>query len=308
MTRYVVIRLLQGILAIIISTMVITWLTRLTGNPAMLFLHQDASAEEIARVTKELGLDKPLYEQYAIFLGNIVRGNFGNTYYNNNIKVIDLIIGRLPNTIKLGGLSLAIAMAVSVPLGVLCALKREKWPDQVMKIFAMIGQSAPGFWVGIMAILVFAVYLGWLPAGGTGRATSFILPTATMAFFPMAGIIRVTRSSMLEILNGDYVRLARIKGVPERSVIWKHALRNASLPLVTFFGGMITFLVTGSVITETVFAWPGVGQLSYQAVMQRDFPLIQGLTILFVTLFVMANLLIDISYVYLDPRVRFVKL
>jgi peptide/nickel transport system permease protein len=306
MTRYVMVRVVQGIIALFVSTIVIFGLSRLSGNPIALFVPANATVEVYEKVAEYLGLDEPLHVQYWEFISKAARGDFGHSYFSHR-RVLDIIVGRFPATIKLAGAAVLISLLVALPVGVLAAVKREKWQDQIAKGFAVFGQAVPGFWLGIMLILFFAVKLGWLPAGGYGGIQSYILPAICLATFPTAGVLRVTRSSMLEVLSTDYVRLARIKGLPERSVIWKHTLRNALIPVVTLGGLFYTFLLTSAVVTETVFAWPGVGRLAYNAVMSRDFPLIQGLMIIFVALFVIANLAIDILYVYLDPRVRYVK-
>lgn len=307
MTRYVIVRLGQGILALVLGTVLVFALARLTGNPLDLMLPETATLEERQQMAEYLGLDKPLPVQYWVFLTKAVRGDFGKSLFFYR-PVSALIIERLPATIKLGLTAMVISMLVAIPAGVYAAVKREKWQDGISKVFAIFGQSAPAFWLGIMLILVFAVNLGWLPPGGyEGGITYYILPALTVATFPIAGFLRLTRSSMLDILGTDYVRLARIKGLRERQVIWKHGLRNALIPVVTYSGVVFVHALTGSVIVESVFAWPGVGQLAYQALLWRDYPLIQGILVFTVGLFVLVNLTIDIVYVYLDPRVRFTR-
>lgn len=305
MTRYVLVRLVQGVIALIIGTIIVFWLARMTGNPLDLMLPETATPEQRQQMAEYLGLDKPIPAQYLIFISNAVRGDFGKSLFFYR-PVTSIILERLPATIKLGVSAMVISMLISIPAGVYAAVRRDKWQDGISKVFAILGQSAPAFWLGIMLILVFAVKLGWLPPGGYGDSIEYyILPALTIATFPMAGFLRLTRSAMLDTLGTDYVRLARIKGLRETQVIWKHGLRNALIPVVTFTGYVFVIVLTGSVIVEAVFAWPGIGQLAYQALLWRDFPLIQGILIFSVGLFVLANLAIDILYVYLDPRVRF---
>jgi peptide/nickel transport system permease protein len=306
MSRYIVIRLLQGFVALIVATIVVFGLARLTGSPVEMMLPDTATQEESDAMAKHLGLDKPLPVQYWIFISNAARGDFGRSIRYRR-PVIDFILQRMPATIQLSLVAAILSFIISVPCGVIAAVKRDKWPDLISKVIAISGQSMPAFWLGIMLIQVFAVLLGWLPAGGYGGFRYWILPAFAIGFHSTAGLLRLTRSAMLDILSADYVRLARIKGVSERLVIWKHAFRNCLIPVVTFSGLVYVHLLVGSVVTETIFAWPGLGRLSYESVMYRDFPMIQALIILFVGLYIVFNLLIDISYVYLDPRVRYVK-
>jgi peptide/nickel transport system permease protein len=305
MSRYVLIRLGQGIIALLIGTMLVFWMARLTGDPLNLLLPDTATKEQRAQLAKHLGLDRPLPLQYLIFVKNAAKGDFGKSLFFYR-PVTDLIVERLPATLKLGFAAVAISVLISIPAGIYAAVRRDKWQDGISKVFAILGQSAPAFWLGIMLILVFSVKLGWLPPGGYGSHVKYyVLPALTIATFPMAGFLRLTRSAMLDIMGNDYIRLARIKGLSEAKVIWKHALRNALIPVVTFTAYVFVTIFTGSVIVETVFAWPGIGQLSYQALLWRDFPLIQGILVFTVALFVLVNLATDILYVYLDPRVRF---
>jgi len=220
---------------------------------------------------------------------------------------MEFILDRAPATIKLAGAAAFFSLLFSIPAGVLAAVRRDKWQDTIVKGFAIFGQAVPSFWLGIMLIQVFAVQLGWLPAGGYEGLKYWVLPAVTLGLASTAGVVRLTRSAMLDALDTDYVRLARIKGVPERLVIWKHALRNSLIPVVTFSGVIYVHFLMGSVVTESIFAWPGIGRLAYDSVMYRDFPLMQGLLIIFIALYLIINLGIDILYAYLDPRVRYVK-
>ncbi|MFC1990081.1 ABC transporter permease [Chloroflexota bacterium] len=306
MSRYVLMRLGQGIVALLLSTIVVFFLGRLTGNPLDVMLPETATRESYEIMAKYLGLDKPLPEQYLIFITRAVSGDLGESLFFRR-PVIEMILRRFPATIILAGSAALISLLISVPAGVVAAVKRGRWQDITAKAFAIIGQSMPSFWLGILLIQIFAVGLGWLPAAGYGGLKTLILPAIALGYHATAGILRLTRSSMLDILRSDFVRLGRIKGLSERSVIWSHALRNALIPVVTFSGVLYVHFLTGSVITETIFAWPGIGRLAYQAVVNRDFPLVQGLLLIFVGLYVVFNLVIDISYVYLDPRIRYVK-
>ena len=308
MTRYVAVRLLQGLITLLVASMVIFGLTRLTGNPLDVILPDDASPETFKAMAEHLGLDRSLPEQYGVFLKSILAGDWGKSIsFQQPVK--DLILSRFPATLKLAAAAVLVSFLIALPAGVLAAVKRNKWQDMVAKGFAILGQSIPTFWLGIVLIQAFAVELGWLPAGGYGgsKISHWILPAVTLGYHSTAGLLRLTRSAMLDTLGTDFVRLARIKGVSERLVIWRHALKNALIPVVTFSGVLFVHFLMGSVVTETIFAWPGVGRLSYQAIRKRDFPLIQGVVILFVGLYIVFNLLVDICYCYLDPRIKYEK-
>lgn len=307
MRRYILDRLLQGVIVLIGASMLVFVLVRLTGNPAVLMLAPDASNEDIARVTAQLGLDKPIYEQYVIFAGQMLSGDFG-TSLRSRRPVGDLIKDRLWNSMQLGILALGLSLAIGIPLGVLSAVRRGGFIDVLARVLALLGQSVPSFWLGIVLIAVFAGWLRLLPAARMGGPDSYVLPVVTLVATGtlLSGVVRFVRSGMLEVLDAEYIKLARAKGLPERVVIWKHAFRNAVIPLVTFLGFYLTLLIGGvSLIIETVFAWPGIGTLLNQAIFSRDFPVTQAVTILFVGGFVVANLIVDLLYAYLDPRIRY---
>lgn len=307
MGRYVLSRIFQGILVLIGASMLIFVLVRMTGNPVVLLLPPDASDEDIARVTAQLGLDKPIYEQYAIFVGQVLKGDWGNSLRSRR-PVGDLIKDRFWNSMQLGIMAMVLSLAIGIPLGVLSAVRRGGWVDILARTLAMLGQSVPSFWLGIVLIAVFAGWLRILPAARMGGPENYVLPVLTLVLTGtlLSGVVRFVRSGMLEVLDTEYVKLARAKGLSERVVVWKHAFRNAIIPLVTFLGFYLTLLVGGvSLIVETVFAWPGVGTLMNQAIFGRDFPVTQAVTIIFVAGFVVANILVDILYAYLDPRIRF---
>ncbi len=306
MSRYLLIRLTEGIAALFVTTLLIFGLARLTGNPLDSLLPAGATQEDYAAMAKYLGLDKPLPEQYVIFIMKAAKGDFGRSLRSRR-PVMDLIRSRFPATIKLAAAAALISFLISLPAGIIAAVRRDKWQDIILKGFAILGQSVPAFWLGIMMIQICAVHLGLAPAGGYGGIKYWILPAITLGCHSTAGILRLTRSAMLDVLSTDYVRLARIKGLSERFVIWKHALKNALIPVVTFSGVIYVHFLTGSVVTETIFAWPGLGRLAYEAVKQRDFPIVQGLILIFVILYIIFNLAIDIIYCYLDPRIRYGK-
>jgi peptide/nickel transport system permease protein len=307
MRGYVVERLGQGVLVLIIASMVIFTLVRFTGNPVALLLPADAPQSEVERVTRELGLDRPLHEQYLVFVAAVSRGDFG-TSIRTKLPVSTLIGERLPNSMQLGGLTLVSALLIGLPIGVLSAVKRGTFVDVAARMLALFGQSVPSFWLGIVFIAVFAGSLKLLPAARMSGPESFILPVATLTLsgFLLSGTVRFIRSGMLEVLNTEYIKLARAKGLAERTVIWKHALANASLALVTFLGFYLTLLLGGaSLVVETVFAWPGIGTLLNQALLARDFPVVQAIVVLYVAGFVVIDLLVDLLYAFLDPRIRY---
>ncbi|MFC1952429.1 ABC transporter permease [Chloroflexota bacterium] len=306
MSRYVMLRVVQGIITLLLASIVIFLLARLSGDPVYVMLSDQAPPEEVEVLTRHLGLDKPMPEQYAIFITNLVKGDLGKSLYYKR-PVSELILERLPATIMLGLAAMIVSLIISIPAGVLAAVKKDRWEDTIAKGFAILGQSMPTFWLAIVLIWIVAVILRWLPAGGFVGIESLILPAIALGYHSTAGSLRLTRSSMLDVLRTDYVRLAKIKGVSNRLVIWKHAFRNSLIPVVTFTSLSYARFLRGSVVVETVFGWPGVGRLAYEGIRHHDFPVMQGVLILFTGVFIVANLLTDILYVYLDPRVRYVK-
>ena len=304
MQRYIVRRFLQSILALLVLSMLVFCMSRLTGDPTLLMLPDDATQEDIAQLRRALGLDRPLLVQYWVFIGNAVQGDFGRSI-KGQMPVIDMIKERLPNSIKLAAVALGIAVLLAFPLGVLAAVYKGTALDTCANIVAVLGQSLPQFWVGIVLIQIFAVRLHWLPVAGVGSISHYILPAFTLGWFVVAGMMRLLRSSMLDVMGSEFVKLARIKGLPARTVIWKHALRNALIPVLTFGAIYLAILVTGAILVETVFAWPGVGQLIYQGIVFRDFPVVQAVVLLTAGIVITVNLLVDITYAYIDPRIRF---
>lgn len=304
MQRYIIKRFLQSVVALLALSMIIFVLSRLTGDPTMLMLPDDASHEDIMQLRRALGLDRPLPVQYWVFISRAIQGDFGRSI-KGQIPVIDLISDRLPNSIKLAGVALLITVVLAFPLGVIAAVKKGTSIDTLANFVAVLGQSLPQFWVGIVLIQVFAVHLRLVPVAGTGSFAHYILPGFTLGWFLVAGIMRLLRSSMLDVLDSEFVKLARIKGVSERGVIWKHALKNALIPVITFGAIYLAILITGAILVETVFAWPGVGQLIYQGIVYRDFPIVQAVVLLTAAIVISVNLLVDILYAYIDPRIRF---
>jgi len=303
--RYIMIRLSHALLALFALSIIVFALTRLSGNPMDVLLPDDATEQDYIQTAELWGLDKPLHVQYLVYVNNIIHGNFGVSIKWPGRSTKDLILSRLPATLQLSALSLVVAAVIAVPLGVIVAVKKDTGIDYGGKVIALLGQAAPSFWVGIILIWVFAVTLGWLPASGRGGFKNLIMPAFALGWFQVAAVMRLTRSSMLEVLDTEYVKLARIKGLPERKVIWKHCLRNAAIAPLTYFGFIIGGFLTGSVVIETVFAWPGVGLLAINALRARDFQVVQSVVLFFAVVYILSNLLVDILYAYIDPRIRF---
>lgn len=304
MTRFIARRLLQGLVLLCLVASIVFFLGRFTGNPVDLLLPEDATAEDRQQLSEKLGLDRPIHVQFATFMANAVRGDLG-TSIRMKQPAVDVFLSRLPNTLLIIPWALLLAMLVGIPLGVVAALHRGRLLDRVAGTVAVLGVATPNFWLGIVLIFVFSVELGWLPAGRMGGPSHYVLPVITLGTFLTAGFMRLTRSTMLEVLESEFVKLARIKGLSERVVVWKHCLRNALIPVLTLWGVFVGNLITGAIVTETVFAWPGIGRLTYEAVIYRDFPLLQAVIILKAVLILAINLVVDILYAYVDPRIRY---
>ena len=296
-------RLARALVAVWLVSTVVFVVMRLSGDPVPLLLPPDAPRSEYERVAKELGTDRPLPVQYGVFLGNALRGDFGRSIHFRQ-PAARVVVGYLPATAELGLTAFALALVVAIPIGLLSAVRRNTLVDQITMAVALIGQSAPTFFVGILLILVVSLKAGWLPTSGRGDWTNLVLPAITLGAFSMASIARLTRSAMLEVLRADYVRTARAKGLREHAVIVKHALRNAAIPIVTITGLQFGTLLGGAVVTETVFAWPGIGRLAIQSIYNRDYPIVQCVVFLSALLFIVINLTVELIYGLLDPRVR----
>ena len=274
------------------------------GDPALVLAGEEATEETLARIRQEYGLDRPLPVQFAVYLGNAVRGNLGISIQSRQ-PVATLIRQRFPFTLKLAFLAILVSAALGVVAGVVAATRRNSPVDVAALLGSLVGISMPIFWLGLLAILVFAVRLRWLPAGGTGTAAHLVLPALVLGAASAAVIARMTRASMLEVLRQDYVRTARAKGVSGRAVVFRHALKNALIPILTVFGLEFGYNLGGAVLTETVFSLPGVGRLIVEGIFARDYPVVQGAMLVVATTFVLVNLLTDVAYALVDPRIRY---
>lgn len=273
------------------------------GDPATLILGSDATQEEVAALREQMGLDEPLLAQYLLYLGDVARLDFGESYRFGTDSMA-LVLERLPATVELATVSLLLSLTIGMPLGILAALQANRFADRVVSVFSLLSQSMPSFWVGIVLILVFSRSLQVLPSGGTGSPAHMVLPAITLALPFLAILVRLTRSGLLEVIHEGYIQTARSRGFSERVVVFRHAIRNALIPIVTVVGLQLGVLVGGTVIVETVFAWPGVGRLLIDSISQRDYGVVQASILLIAASFVLINLLVDILYGFLDPRVR----
>jgi peptide/nickel transport system permease protein len=303
MKTFLLRRLLQSLIVLLGVSFVVFFILFLTGDPAAVMLPPEASAEDIQHFRDSMGFSDPFFVQYGRFLLGALQGNFG-TSIRHGEPAFTLVVERMPATFELAGAALVIALALAIPAGIVSAVRRNTAVDYVSTVVALLGQSMPTFWLGIMLILFFSVQLQVLPSSGRGTWQHLVLPAITLGLFTTARITRLTRSGMLEVLNQDYIRTARAKGVSDPPVVWKHALKNAAIPIVTIVGIELGTLLGGSVITETIFAWPGVGRLSVQAIYNRDYPVVQAAVFLLAATFIVVNLLVDVVYTYLDPRIR----
>ena len=303
MLRYFLQRLLQGVVSVIGASIVIFVISRLSGDPIVLLLPTEAPPALIEQVRRDMGLSEPVWRQYLIFAGKALQGDFGQSYRWQQ-PALQLVLARLPATIELALAALLFSITLAVPFGVLSAVHRGSWVDKLGKGFAMLGQAMPNFWVGLLMILVFSIELNWLPAYGTGGPANLIMPAIALGWYPVAAQTRIVRSAMLDVLDSDYIRMGRAVGAPEWVLVWKYALRNAAVPLVTILGVYFASMLGGAFVVETIFAWPGVGRTVVEAVFSRDFPVVQVGVLLTSVLFVLSNLLVDLSYGLIDPRIR----
>ncbi len=304
MQRFIVLRILQGLLAVFVISLIVFALSRVAGDPLAAIFDDEASKEQLDRVRMEWGLDQPLHIQYLTYMGRLLTGDLG-TSFKWDRPVLDLIVEKLPATIQLSGFALIITGVIAFPIGVLSAVKKDTWFDSGAKMFAILGQSAPTFAVGLILMWIFAVQFGWLPTSGKGGIEHMLLPGFALGYYNVAAIMRLTRSSMLDVLDTEYVKLARIKGIPEWKIVWKHCFRNALIVPLTYFSLILAVLITGSVVIETIFAWPGIGQLVIQAINTKDHITVQAIVMLFALLYIGINILTDIVYAYVDPRIRY---
>ena len=304
MLRYIGKRLLMLIPVILVTSLLIFWAMSLTGgDPAIMILGDNATPAQIEELREEMGLNDPFIVQYANYMKGMFTGDMGKSYITNK-DVFKTFMEKLPNTLMLGGAAVLIAVIVSIPLGVYTALNQNTWKDTAGMIFALFGTSMPNFWLGLMLILLFSLKLGWLPSGGKTGFASLILPAVTVGFGLAALITRTTRSSMLDVIRQDYMTTARAKGCSEKQVIYKHGLKNALIPIITAIGLQMSLVITGSVLAETVFSWPGIGRLVYASISKRDTPMVTGSIIMCSIFMCIINLVVDLIYAFFDPRIK----
>ena len=304
MQRFLIRRFLITIVTLFAVSIIIFAMARVSGDPRTMMLGEFFTQEQYDLIGQKLGLDKSYIEQYWIFIKDLARGDFGQSIKEGR-PAGDVIWERFLSTLELGGAAFLFSIVVGLPLGILSAIRRGGVVDNFSKIIALIGQSAPNFWLGFMLIVVFAIRLDWVPPSGRHDWNSLILPAVTLGWFFVAANMRLVRSAMLDVLDSEYIKLARAKGVPGYALVWKHAFRNAIIPPLTFAGVTLGNLVAGSITTELVFAWPGLGLLAIHATLGSDYPVLQGVVIIFTLLYVGAALLVDVLYAYIDPRIRY---
>ncbi|HYX01536.1 MAG TPA: ABC transporter permease [Reyranella sp.] len=303
MKQYILRRAGYSLLSLFLLSLTIFFFVRVTGDPTTLMLEPGASQQDIDNLRHQLGLDEPIWTQYWHFVESFITGNLGQSFYYRT-PVFDLYLERLPNSLLLAAVAMAFSLMVGIPSGVLAAVRVGGFWDNAGKIFTLLGLSLPGFFVGLVLILFFTVYLGWLPSSGSGTALHIIMPAVTLGWYFAASHMRLTRSSMLEVLGSEYVKLARLKGLPEALVIGKHAFKNALIPVITLAGINLVLMINATVIVEMIFAWPGIGRLLYEGVSFRDFPVVQAVVVLGGSMIILVNLLIDVLYAVIDPRIR----
>ena len=306
MRQFIIRRTLYAIITLLILSLTIFLVVRLTGDPVSLLAEPGARAEDLDRVRTEWGLNRPLPVQYLSFLHNIATGQLGKSF-NYEMPVSQLYFQRLPNSLELALAASLISFLVGIPAGLISAVRVNTAWDNLGKIVALLGLAVPGFWLGLVLILVFSVWLGWLPTSGQGGWQHLIMPALALGWYFAASLLRLTRSSMLEVLRSEYIKLARLKGLPGIAVIAMHAFKNALIPVLTLAGINLVIMFNAGVIIEVIFAWPGIGRLLYEGIFQRDFPLVQGIVLLAGIMIVAINLMIDILYAYIDPRIRLTK-
>ena len=304
MIKYIFKRLLMLIPVILVTSFLIYWAMSLTGgDPALMLAGDKATPEQVEQIREELGLNDPFPVRYANYMKGMLTGDMGKSYVTKK-DVFQTFMEKLPNTLALGGAAVLIAVVVSLPLGIYTAIHQNTWKDTAGMVFALFGTSMPNFWLGLMLIIIFALKLGLLPSGGKSGFSSIILPAVTVGFGLAALITRTTRSSMLDVLRQDYMTTARAKGCPEKRVIYTHGLKNALIPIITAIGLQMSLVITGSVLAETVFSWPGIGRLVYDSISKRDTPMVTGAIIMCSILMCIINLAVDLVYAFFDPRIK----
>jgi peptide/nickel transport system permease protein len=303
MKQYIVRRIGYCLLSLFLLSLTIFFFVRVTGDPATLLVEPGASPDDIAAIHHQFGLDQPLLVQYGLFMASVLTGDLGQSFYYRT-PVFELYWSRLPYSVMLATAAMAFSLLLGIPSGILAAVRVGRFWDSAGKVFALLGLSLPSFWVGLVLILVFSVYLGWLPSSGSGTPLHLIMPAFALGWYFAASHMRLTRSSMLEVLGSEYVKLARLKGLPQALVIAKHAFKNALIPVLTLAGINFVIMISVAVVVETVFAWPGVGRLLYEGIAFRDFPVVQGTVLMLGAMTVTVNLIVDILYAVIDPRIR----
>jgi len=303
MTRFITRRLAYSLLSLFLLSLTIFLFVRLTGDPAVLFVEPGASEADLDAIRQQFGLDQAIWVQYVDFITSLARGDFGQSFYYRT-PVFELYLSRLPNSLVLATAAMAFSLLIGIPSGILAAVRVGRFWDGAGKVFALLGLSLPSFWIGLVLILFFSVYLQWLPSSGSGTAAHLVMPAFALGWYFAAAHMRLTRSSMLEVLGSEYIKLARLKGLPESLVIAKHAFKNALIPVLTLAGINLVIMINVAVVVETVFAWPGIGRLLYEGITFRDFPVVQGVVLMGGSMIVVVNLLIDILYAVIDPRIR----
>jgi ABC-type dipeptide/oligopeptide/nickel transport system permease component len=306
MRQFIIRRTCYSIITLLILSLTIFAVVRLTGDPATLMAEPGARAEDLARVRAQWGLDRSWPVQYYQFVQNILSGELGISF-NYRMPVSELYFERLPNSLQLALAATLLSFLIGIPAGLLSAVRVDGVWDQSGKVVALLGLSIPGFWLGLVLILIFSVYLEWLPTGGKGDWRNLLMPALALGWYFAASLLRLTRSSMLEVMRSEYIKLARLQGLPGYVVIAKHGFKNALVPVLTLAGVNLVVMVNAAVVIEVVFAWPGIGRLLFEGIFQRDFPLVQGIVVLAGVMIVFVNLLIDILYAYIDPRIRLTR-
>ena len=304
MQRYILRRLFQAVIVLFGISIIVFSLVRLSGDPSMLMAGPGASDEQIEQYRELLGLNKPIYVQYWLFISGVLQGDFGESIKWGK-PTLYVFMQRLPNTLLLTLGASIWSYSIGLVVGLLSAVRVGRWVDNIGKTFALLGQAMPTFWLGLMLMLIFATTLRWLPTSGIGGFANLLMPSFTLGWYFSAAMTRMTRSAMLDVLDSEYIKMARIKGMPEKRVILRHAFKNASIPVLTLGAMQLTFMVMGTVVTEQVFNWPGVGRLVVDSITSRDYPMVQTCVLIFAALYVIVNLVVDISYAYIDPRIRY---
>jgi peptide/nickel transport system permease protein len=303
MKRYITRRFGYCLLSLFLLSLTIFFFVRVTGDPATLLVEPGASQADLDAVRQQFGLDRPLWVQYANFMASLAQGDLGQSFYYR-MPVLELYLSRLPNSLLLAFVAMGLSLLIGIPSGILASVRVGQFWDSAGKLFALLGLSLPSFWVGLVLILIFSVYLGLLPSSGAGTPLHLIMPAFALGWYFAAAHMRLTRSSMLEVLGSEYVKLARLKGLPQSLVIAKHAFKNALIPVLTLAGINLVIMVNVAVVVETVFAWPGIGRLLFEGISFRDFPVVQGVVLMGGAMIVLVNFLVDILYAMIDPRIR----